>query len=325
MTNDFCSWIFLLEIMAVVEYSSLYFSDQMYSKDAAIKHIILHITMLLFCLISVGLFYASTHSLDFMQYKIYNQEIFLIFVSMYVIYTVFKLGAFPFHSWSVNFCSNANEGTIINGLLINRLVVAYILINLGQKFIMRLQPDSQLLIKNIVYIFAVSGTFYGYFMTIVQKKYKNIFIYLLVAHMSTIIYIMSFNQELSNSKELIFYLVAVVCAATGGLIVRNKLLVTIFLISMIGFPLTAGFSAKLLLFVSYFKFTPEFDVFLLFLPLMFGYVHSLKLINGVYYLDENHQKHKNFDNIKADSVLLKIIKTILVLFVVFGGLVPFNI
>nr|BAL57968.1 NADH dehydrogenase I subunit N [uncultured prokaryote] len=242
------------------------------SNEAALKYFLLGAFSSAFLLYGITLIYGASGSIDIFGIWEYMRTdspsvVFLAGVALLIVGFGFKVAAVPFHMWT----PDAYEGAPTS-------VTAFMSVGpkaAGFAAFMRVFLSALLPIvsdwSRILWIIAVLTMFVGNVAALVQENIKRMLAYSSIAHAGYIIIGIIVADELGSSA-LLFYLlsytlmnvgvftVAILMRREGegydirdyaGASVKHPLLsliMTVFLLSLAGFPPTAGFMAKFYIF-----------------------------------------------------------------------------
>ncbi len=263
-SNHFASFFLGLEILSVSLYGLIAYFGRQPHLEAGVKYLILASASSAFLLFGVALNYAQCGRLIFSGYGLP-----LIFVGLF-----FKLALVPFHLWTADVYEGAPAPVTAFIASISKGAVGVFLL----RYIAQGSMNSQLVWITIA-IVAIASMFVGNACALLQNNIKRILAYSSIAHigyMMVIIYLFKNYGDVGGirlSSIMFFYLIIYTLTNLGtfGIITAysrwnqemaslddyrglywkqpvSAMFFTIFLFSLAGMPLTAGFVGKFLIF-----------------------------------------------------------------------------
>lgn len=242
------------------------------SNEAALKYFLLGAFSSAFLLYGIALIYGTAGSIDIPGILKYLKGgfpsgVFLIGVALMIVGFGFKVAAVPFHMWT----PDAYEGAPTS-------VTAFMSVGpkaAGFAAFLRIFISALLPIvsewSGILWVIAILTMFVGNLAALVQENIKRMLAYSSIAHAGYIIIGIIVADELGGSA-LLFYLLSYtlmnIGAFTVAILLRKEdegyeimdyagasvkhpllsLLMAVFLLSLAGFPPTAGFMGKFYIF-----------------------------------------------------------------------------
>ncbi len=347
MGSELISMFIALEIASLSLYVLVGFDKSEKSTEAMLKYFILSSFIGAFYLMGSALIYGvvgSTNLIDISNFialnDLYENKLFIAGVILIFSTILFKITAFPFHSWSLDVYSGANLP--ITAFLIGVSKVA------GFIFFIRVAIEGFIEVRwlwqDIIFYITIITLFVGNLLSFRQESVKKMLIASSIVHSGyMLIYfsgVVSFN--VNSISPILFYLLAYSFAIVGVFSIMsylsNKndlsfedfkglsqkkpfiaLVLTLLMLSFIGYPLTIGFLGKFYIFA----FALESEV----LPLViFGIINTilslyyyLKIVVYMYFYE-----YKN-DFIFEDSSLAKFTILFIIIVVLLGGFGVINI
>ena len=305
--NDLMTFYVALETIALVGYALVATSNLENSREAAVKYLVQGSIISGIFLLGVAFYLGATNGLTLVGATVVNQEFYAIALGIFILTACFKLGAFPFHAWIADVYSNVSGGNLASNFFISKVVIGYKFITLLQLLLLECDPHFQNVLMMIVQWVAVASAFYGNIMAVVQGQFKRIIAYSSVAHTGYMLMLICLNPDESFEKQLIAYLVVYSLTATGIILIlnqfaelnknkdgrdilkagfyRNKTLsvmLVIFVLSLAGIPLTAGFSMKYMLFTNFFKEGFTLEASAIFISTIIGFAYYIRFVSDLF-------------------------------------------
>ncbi len=310
MTRELVSLIVSIEILSIPLYIlSGYNRHIEESKEAGFKYFLLGAFSSSFLIFGAGLIYGSTGSIwlsDIALNLPLVEEKFLLLLglAMLLVGLGFKLAIVPFHSWVpdvyqgapspvVGFMAGAVKLSVLSALLVV-LFYGFGLISLYW--------------KPIFIILAVLTMFLGNFGALHQMSLKRLLAYSSISHVGYIITGLVIPAP-AISTAIIFYAISYAVAVLGifallsmwateksddvylddirGLSQKEPLvalMLAIFLMSLIGVPITAGFLAKLYLFYEVYRAGYVYLVIIAIINSIISVYYYFRVITAMYIL-----------------------------------------
>ena len=285
-SDDFLSMFIILQLTGISTFIMMLFSKNSEAEKAAIKYFITQIVSSAVILLGISYIYMSTGSLNFeVIYSFLNQgneisPFFDIGCILCSLGLTFYIGIIPFSNWVSDSFEKINRNTILF-LSIVPVVAVFGLISRLIVFIFQYTP----MVQALLFIIGILSIFKGVLCLLRQDSLNSFMGYSFNAQSGFIIlgFCLATPYAVSNS---LFYILTYIVATFGmyiclnelliehrikeinalkGLVYKNKLLaltITIFLFSLAGLPITAGFLAKIFLFGSIIKCTNLYLAFL---------------------------------------------------------------
>ena len=167
------------------------------------------LTIFIFCLFVLGIsfFVGATGSLNFFNYKVVNQSLFLLSVSFFIFVTCFKLGVFPFHNWLPQLYSGFNSKNVFSYFFIEKVVIGWSLISILQGLVMKLDPNFRGLVLTCLTVLSLLTSFYGISVAMMQTKIKKIISYHTISHSGFLLFFTCLPFEQKMNQQFLFYLI----------------------------------------------------------------------------------------------------------------------
>lgn len=267
--------IFLgLELLSLALYCLCGMSKRPVARESALKYLILSSTASGFMLYGMALFFGATGSVALSALAsaaVASSPLFLIGSGLFLIGIAFKLSLVPFHAWVPDVFEGAPLPVTAFMSVATKAAALAVLARFAYAAVSG--PHAQAILLPIVVAGAISMLF-GNFAALAQTDMKRLLAYSGIAQMGYIVTALAGMTAL-GLRYALFYLAAYLfmnlgafavvallssedeegsnIAAFHGLGRRRPLLavaMTFFLLSLAGFPPTAGFTAKILILAS---------------------------------------------------------------------------
>jgi NADH-quinone oxidoreductase subunit N len=236
--------------------------DNSLSLSASLRYLLLSFFAMAILLFGILLLYASTGSMDLTQsLRIFNNTSTInLGLILILIGLSFKISLFPFHAWAPSVYSGARIFVMSYLLIIVKSMVVIFLLRVFSL----LGPDS--IISSIITFMAILSMWIGSGMMLKEKNFIRILAYLSIAHLGALmIPFLAFNKLTLEAifLDLIAFGLSILLISASlnslkfgseiqvldlkGLYYKHKgvcLALCLSLISLTGFPLTAGFIGK---------------------------------------------------------------------------------
>lgn len=306
-SNDLMTFYVSLETIALVGYGLVATSSLENSREASIKYLIQGSVISGIFLVGVAFYLGATGGLTLVGATVQNQELYAIALGIFILTAAFKLGAFPFHAWIADVYSNVTLGNLATNFFLSKIIIGFKFITLLQVLLLECDPQYQDVLIRIVQVIAVVSAFYGNIMAVVQGQFKRIIAYSSVAHTGYMFMMIALNPEEAVEIQLISYLLVYSLTATGVVLILNKfaslnnntdgrdiltsgfyrnkalaVMLCVFVLSLGGIPLTAGFAMKYMLFTSFFKEGFNLEAVSIFISSIIGLAYYIRFISDLF-------------------------------------------
>lgn len=296
-----------LETMALIGYALVAVSDLEFSKEAAVKYFIQGSIVSVIFLLGAALYLGATGTLSLSGATVHNQELYVMSLGIFTLTLFFKLGAFPFHAWVADVYSNVSDGNLASNFLLSKVIIGFKFITLIQVLLLDANPHFQDVLILIIQVVAVLSAFYGNIMAVVQNQFKRIIAYSSVAHTGYMLLMVCLNPDEAYEKQLISFLVIYSLTATGVILILNQfaalsknqdnagilkgafyqnrtlsILLMVFVLSLAGIPLTAGFALKYTLFTNFFKEGFNVEATSILLSSIIGLSYYIRFVSDIF-------------------------------------------
>lgn len=269
-SNNYISLFLNIEFFSISLYFLFSMDKHKISFSETLKYMFLSILSSYTMLLGVSFIYGITGSIDF-QFIIdyiddkgdYSISTFLIPYILIIAGILFKIGAFPFARWIIDIYSNIDTKVVAYVSVVPKLAVFSVLTKILGSFICF--ETSFILILFAIYT-AMFGAIYGLQCT----SLKNIMAVSSYVNISYMLLALAFYTKLTLASVLFYWITYIfmnIGAFAGIIVLEHSNLVNctqiyrgyfyknplfslgfaICLISLLGFPLTAGFIAKIYL------------------------------------------------------------------------------
>ena len=279
--KDFVTYFVALEMVSLLGFVLLGLSSYCFAKEAAIKYLIQSAAMTGLFLMGVALFIASTKSVNFDQFTVSSPFFLGLSCLFFLSVLCFKLGVFPFHWWLPDTYAQAMHGNLASNFFFNKLAVGLSFILIVKKILLHLSPEWFYPISIFITTISLASIVYGNFAALGQESLKRMLSFSSVAHSGVMLMALVLPEN-ELGPYFMFYVLSYALAAVGAFLILNHFidsseeqrdvplvlqgafqkspwaigLLSTFLLSIAGIPLTAGFFSKYLLFSAYFSWLP---------------------------------------------------------------------
>ncbi len=342
--NELITAFISLEVASIAVYILVgYNKTNIKSSEAMLKYIVLGALTGAFFIFGSALIYGavgSTYLGDIYQFISGSSEVNLLVavgLLFILVMILFKIGAVPFHSWVVDVYHGAPFPVTMFMAATFKIAVFALLLRL---FLVDFAPMYHIF-STILYVIAFLTLIGGSFLAISQTNLKRMLAgssivhggYLLIALSS-----ISVGAEFASSA-IVFYLIAYFLSAVGAFGILSFIasdtqkrltfehfkgfaherpymaaMMSIFMLSLAGFPSTIGFLGKFYIFISAIEsgqvFLAGFGVFIAFVSIYYYF----KLIALMYFYPPKSEK-KNFP-ITISSICI----ALMALMTIWGGI-----
>lgn len=305
--NELMTFYVALEAIALIGYALVATSGLENSREAAVKYLIQGSVMTVIFLLGVAFYLGATNSVSLVDVHVVNQELYAISIGIFILTACFKLGAFPFHAWIADVYSNVTRGNLATNFFFSKIIIGFKFIVMIQALLLECDPQFQDILIRIIQVIAVMSAFYGNIMALVQGQFKRIIAYSSVAHTGYMLMMICLNPDEAYERQLISYLVVYSLTATGIVLILNQFaelnknkdgrdilksgfyrnkglsaMLVIFVLSLAGIPLTAGFSMKYMLFTNYFKEGFTIEAVSIFISSVIGFAYYIRFVSDLF-------------------------------------------
>lgn len=268
-----------LEILSIATYVLAGFRrDEMKSTEAALKYFILGAFSTAFLLYGVAFIYGATGTTQYLQiaHRLAGASLsdtrfpmlLLLGLGLLIVGFGFKAALAPFHVWTPDVYEGAPTPITAHLAVASKAAALIALLRILYQVLPGLIGDWQ----NLLWVSAVLTMLIGNIAALTQTNIKRMLAYSSIAHAGYLLVGLVAGSS-KGAQGVLFYLLAYAFMNLGALIVvqlvgrRNEktveitdytglgyqypglsLALAIFLVSLAGIPLTAGFSGKLFLF-----------------------------------------------------------------------------
>ena len=330
--NELMTFYVAMETIALVGYALVATSGLEYSKEAAVKYLIQGSVISVIFLLGVAFYLGATGTLSLTNVNVNNQELYVIALGIFILTACFKLGAFPFHAWIADVYSNVSLGNLATNFFISKIVIGFKFITLIQVLLLECDPHFQDILIRVIQVLAVMSAFYGNIMALVQGQFKRIIAYSSVAHTGYMLMTICLNPDEFYERQLISYLVLYSLTATGVILIlnqfaqqnhnkdgrsiltsgfyRNKglsIVLSVFVLSLAGIPMTSGFAMKYMLFTNYFKEGFAVEATSIFISSIVGLAYYIRFVSDLFSEDEEKMKLPSLKTRFSESLVHVII------------------
>lgn len=341
MGAELISMFIALEIASLSLYILVGFDKSDKSTEAILKYFILSSFIGAFYIMGSALVYGvvgSTNLIDIANFIAINDisnNILFIAGTIFIFSTIlFKVTAFPFHSWSLDVYSGANLP--ITALLVGVSKVA------GFLFFIRVAIEgfigASFIWQEILFFVTIATLFTGNLLSFRQESVKKMLIASSIVHSGyMLIFFSGVNSfSIESISPILFYLFAYSFAIVGALTIMSyvannrrlnfedfkglshkrpitALALTLLMLSFIGYPLTIGFLGKFHIFASALENGALALVVFGIINTILSLYYYLKIIIYMYFYE--YQDTLSFET----SPLIKFTVTFTILIILLGG------
>jgi NADH-quinone oxidoreductase subunit N len=275
--NDMVVLFIGLEIMSICLYiMAAMFRTEQSSNEAGLKYFLLGAFATGFLLYGIALMYGLTVSTHLDEYRRLNfgllrTEQAILFYPAFILILIgflFKVAAFPFHSWTPDVYTGAPT-PLAGFMATGSKMAAFIAFAM---FFYNIMPSPDNKILSIVGVLSLASMFYGNIVAMQQKNVKRMLAYSSIAHTGYLLLGLCAGRE--GYMSVIFYMVVYTFMTIGAFgiisILESKnedtdinnwkglgfrqpwpaVAMATFLFSLAGMPPLAGFMAKYYVFVA---------------------------------------------------------------------------
>jgi len=308
-----------------------------FSMEAGIKYFLLGSLGTAFLLYGISLLYGYTGHTSFTEIKTFLQNkpdnwIAIIALVMIIVGIGFKLSLVPFHMWTPDVYKGVNNFVLLLLAVIVKISVIFIFVRILWEPLLYMRDQWQYIIELLIVLSAIIG----FVVAIYQTSLKSFIAYSSIGNMSYVL-LAVLNPSVLSMKSITFYLVSYSVALIGfvascmlikkdnkfieeiydlkGLYKYHPYLafmITVFLLSLAGIPITAGFFAKGFILFATIKlhlFTLAVVVAVLSVVIMYYYFRIIRVMYFTYE-DEGDDLQLSYAKTKVDlSIVLLILFT----------------
>ena len=329
-SNDYLSLYINLELFSISMYFLISFDKKQISYTESIKYLICSVIASSFVLLGFSFLYGVTGSIGFNEAKEffniddnYTLSSYLLPYILIISGIVFKLGVAPFLNWMIDLYSNLDTKIVAYISILPKLAIFGALIKI-------LSGTTTFELSFIIIIIALITGYYGAIYGFKTKNIKTLMACSSFVNISYILIGVSVYTTFTLSTVM-FYLISyifmnigVFSAITqlensalknqdynfGGYFQKNKIFSTsllICIISLIGFPITSGFVAKIYLLASLMSYGIILIpiILLMFIIMIMSTYFYMRIIKNMFHEPPQNQyiKITNKSNIRNQILL----------------------
>lgn len=353
ISNDIFNIYVFLEIASITSYTLMALGKNKFATIATFEYLVIGTIGTTFYLIGVGFLYFATGSLNITDmanqiaiYQSENQIIIqtgLIFLSLGLI---MKIAIAPMHNWLVKAYSWGSEIILSFVSSVSTKISMYILIVVFYSIIKRSNFDKAGIFFNSLKYLSLFSILIGSSFAMIQNDIKKVFAYSGVSHLSYIALGIAMQSNVSLMAAIIHYInhgvtksllfislgkVKQKCGSTQ----MNQLsdvykvdrlscvMIVIGLSSLIGIPMTAGFSTKFYLIKGALIARDWFSIIIIILGSCMSLIYSLRIIESMYFAKSSKNKTviiHNSNRINQNTFLVDVATSFLVGIVILLGI-----
>ena len=270
-TSDWINVFICYKLIVLGYYSLLNIKDDESSKNIFIFEMQRSIILAL----AIVFYFLGTKSFSFYQQTVANQDFFLISLILFTLFAAMELGLFPFHVWLRTFLEKNKKEKLNFYILIRKTIFSYFMIVTLAHLSANCEPFYGEIFLKIIQGYVLTNIVMGSIFLFFHKNMMKIISSLAMINMSQgCLYIVLREREMFEER-LLFYLFCTLLPLLGislmsnviynkenndysykkfgSILVKNPPLgiyFSLFLLAIVGFPLTMGFSGKLSLFLN---------------------------------------------------------------------------
>jgi NADH-quinone oxidoreductase subunit N len=316
MTSFHLLFIFIsLEISSLAIYVVVTMRRQnSFSAEAGLKYFILGGLASAFFLYGSALIYGATGSFalseirEFLTHSTSPSLLYFVGISLVVTAMFFKIGAFPFHSWLPDVYQGAASTTTGYMAAAVKLSAFLAFAHLAEYLIFNLPQPELKWVQGYITVVAVLSMLYGNFVAMMQEGFKRLLAYSSIAHSGYLLLgLFTLNVDKNIYSTLMIYLFFYALANLGAFALISKFekigekdlslnslnglglkyplegsSLALFMLSMAGIPLTAGFIGKFNLLSSIVEKGQVYLVVIAVLASLIGVYYYLKVIVNLF-------------------------------------------
>lgn len=279
-TDNWVMAVLALELMSICAYALTAFSSNKSGSEASVKYLLFGAASTGVSLYGISLFYGITGSLDFSSlvspaFEAINPIAFALVSFLALAGALFKLASFPFHPWAGDVYEGAPTPAVNLFSTVPKIAGTAILLRFGQNLFKAssLNPealDTWQIVFGVVAVLTITG---GNLLALVQKNAKRMMAFSSVSQGGLFLGTLLCLSD-SSAQSLLFYLAVYVFMNSAAFLViqireqddikaifRNYkgvglqapaygIATVLVMASLIGLPLTAGFTGKFRIFTS---------------------------------------------------------------------------
>lgn len=327
-----------LEIMSLAIYIMVAMKrSSRFASEASLKYFIMGGVASAFFLYGSALIFGNLGTFDLTQMNalmLVKQpgELTLVALGSLMILgaTLFKVGAFPFHTW----IPDVYQGAVspVTGFMASAVKFsAFILfIRLGQNLYFAEGFPFQNLLVSILSVIAIATMFFGNIVALRQLDLKRMLSYSAIAHSGYLfIGLLAGRHFAEGYQAMIAYLVFYALSTIGSFAIISKLkssgekdlpirrlqglgrkepflaiTLALFLLSFAGIPLTAGFIGKYLLFIAAMGKLPMLLLILTIVAALISLAYYMKLVAFMFMKEEGTENCSPYPGLKSSLVVI---------------------
>ncbi len=296
--NNFLLIFIYLESLLIMRIVLSFWYGNKEIKLVAIRYLFSYFILSLVLLTSVILFYLSTKSFRLDTIDIINYDIYKLSVSLLLFGALFIFGIFPCGFSFPEIYKNSNTENLLGISLIVDSSLIYFTIIILKNMLSYLDNNLYYILQNLILFCSLITILYGCMMAYFQENIKSIVSYTYLVHMCCLINII-FSQSYDYKLYVILYVIISPLTLIGfysfldlfynnvdilrGLVYRNlgyAIYYIMFILSLVGFPLTSNFFIKYYIFMNYLKDNLFYHSFILgtgTILCMFFYIKLIKI------------------------------------------------
>ena len=330
--------VFICYKLVVLSYCSLLdFEEGKSSKNIFVFEMLRSITLIW----AIIFYFLGTGVFDFHQQVVMNQDFYLVSLIFFLLFVAMELGLFPFNFWFEDMMVKAGKESLVSYVLIRKVLFSYFMVVILDRMSEACDPAYREIFLNVIKGYVFINILVGGFFLLIQDRMVKIISSFAMVNMSLAYLCIASGQEELLERNLLFYLFCTLLPLFGMVLLNNAacakekcsyslkqfcgvisnsrwmgIYFSIFLLAVAGFPLTTGFSGKLLLGLELLDMM-EKELLVAWLFVFFSSVYaSLKIISYIFSCSGD-----KVENMVPDRKYFWV-HTVLIFLVIFGGMFP---
>ena len=336
-TSDWINVFICYKLSVLTSFSLLEIKNNKLSKNFFVFEMLRSCVLIL----SIVFYFAGTLGFSFHNFSVVNQDFFLVSLMLFALFAGMELGLFPFHFWFENLLERAKEEKTAFYIFIRKIIFSYFMVTILQKLSMECDPVYEYIFLNFVKVYALVNIIIGIFFLLIHKNIIKIISSFTVINISLAYLCIILRQDEFSKIHLIFYIFCVFLPLLGMSLMNNSIFIKerdgfsfkkfaglvvsnpwsgahffIFLLGVAGFPLTLGFSGKIMLYLDLLRTKEKWIVVILLFVLFFSMQVGFKIASQMF--SSSKEKAEKINLCKKHLW----IHAILALGIIVGGVAP---
>jgi formate hydrogenlyase subunit 3/multisubunit Na+/H+ antiporter MnhD subunit len=340
-SQELISFVISLELLGVITLLITIYSSKTYGElDSILSTLFLKQIYFILPLLGIFLFYLSTGSLVFNNFHINNHSYLYFSAIMFLFSFISKLGVAPFHFGATLLFRYKEEKVNLASLLIEKVVFVTCYLGLMHQVIRDLHVDARENFELLVLAVTICATIYGGIITIKVESIKSSLAHLYMVNCAAILPLITITDNIRVYPVAFLYMISIGSAFSLFLIPFNllpveekftsfwstavsrcgstaKVAIGVGLASILSFPFTLGFTAKLTLLTLISENKPLW-IFAIGLSQIFSLIFIMRLLLSLFkHLESSTLHYSSLDKLGiSDTISI----WLLMMLAVFGGI-----